>query len=160
MSFDNKSVRKTISDALASFSVNESQEGVTDMIDHITEAVLDIYNTASQQKPDKKPAKKGKGNGGGNAYTRFIGHMAANSNLVNLKVHLHARFPANATTKEIYTKHQDQFEDGEEITIGNLLERIEHCFAEENRKANKMSTHAFVWNILDDENRQLVMSSS
>lgn len=152
VNFDKETVRETLTTTLDAYGVTEDQDGIPDMINGLCEAVLELY--------EKAAPKGGKGKGKSTPYTRFISHLSQNKEAIaDLKVQLSARFGSNSNTKKLYTDNQDQFEDGEEVTVGELLTRVEQCMKAAEMKQSQMTKGAFVWNMLDDTNRDLVMAT-
>jgi len=150
VNFDDKTVRETLSTTLDEYGVSEEQDGISNMVDALTTAIQELYEKSGGGK------KKGKST----PYTRFISHLAKNKEAIaDLNVHLSARFGANSGTKALYLKNKDQFEDGTEMTVGDILTGVTDCIKNEpDMKQSQMTKGAFVWNMLDDANRDLVMN--
>lgn len=148
VSFDKTTVRETLSKSLDEHGVTEEQDGIPEMIDSITEAVMELYEKAAPK------GKKGKSTN----YTRFISHLSKNKDAVaDLKVHLNARFGKDSGTKNLYTENMKMFPDGAEVTVGSILSDVEKCMSAAEMKKSQMTQNAFVWNMLNDEDRAAVM---
>jgi hypothetical protein len=120
------------------------------LLNDIVKTVIDIH----EQIPTKTISKTTK-------YTEFIKHITTYRKAVyKLTVTLYPRFSTVSNTRKIYEKNAKLFPLEEEITISDLMGIIQRALANNGDKCTEMTKGAFLWNMLDDSNRQLVFSTT